>query len=39
MLKELINDCAEFNQMVNLKMKNKPLTQNGGNHYIVIYKD
>ena len=38
MLKELINDC-EFNQMVNLKMKNKPLTQNGGNHYIVIYKD
>ncbi len=39
MLKELINDCGEFNEFVNLKMKNKPLKQNGGNHYIAVFKE
>jgi phage anti-repressor protein len=39
MLKELINDCGEFNNKTNLKNKWKPNKQNGGNHYIAIFKD
>lgn len=38
LLKELINDCSEFNQKTNLKMKWKgPNT--GGNYYIALYKE
>ena len=36
MLKELINDCGEFNEKVNLKMRNRPRKQDGGNYYIFI---
>ena len=39
MLKDLINDCGEFNEKTNLKIKWKSYKQNGGNHYIVIYKN
>ena len=39
MLKELINDCGEFNNKTNLKYKWKSKNQNGGNHYIAIFKD
>ena len=39
MLKELINDCGEFNNLVNLKMKNKILKQNGGNHFIALFRN
>jgi hypothetical protein len=39
MLKELINECAEFGEKVNLKMKWKTNKMLGGNHYIAIYKD
>ena len=36
-LKEIINDCSEFNQKTNLKMKWKgPNT--GGNYYIGVYR-
>ena len=38
LLKELINDCGDFNQKTNLKMKWKgPNT--GGNYYIAVYKN
>jgi hypothetical protein len=37
-LKELINDCGEFNDKTNLKMKWKGM-QKGGNIYIAIYKN
>lgn len=36
-LKELINDCSEFNDKTNLKIKWK--SQKGGNYYIALYKD
>ena len=39
MLKDLINDCGEFDNNVTLKMKNRTKHQNGGNYYIAIYKD
>lgn len=39
MLKDLINDCGEFNQKTNLKIKWKSNKQNGGNHYIAIFRD
>jgi hypothetical protein len=39
MLKDLINDCGEFNNSVNLKMKNKSRNQNGGHYYIAVFKD
>jgi len=39
MLKDLINDCSEFNQKTNLKFKFKSNKQTGGNHYIAIFKD
>lgn len=38
MLKDLINDCGEFNDKTNLKYKNKSQHQNGGNYYIALYK-
>jgi hypothetical protein len=38
MLKDLINDCGEFNDKTNLKIKWKSNTQNGGNYYIAIFK-
>ena len=38
MLKDLINDCGEFNEKTNLKMKWNSNKQNGGNHYIAIFK-
>ena len=40
MLKDLINDCGEFNKKTNLKMKwisSKLNKQNGGNYYIALY--
>jgi phage anti-repressor protein len=37
MLKELINDCGEFNEKTTLKMKWRT-KQSGGNHYIAIFK-
>jgi hypothetical protein len=39
MLKDLINDCGEFNEKTNLKFKFKSNKQTGGNHYIAIFKD
>ena len=39
MLKDLINDCGEFNEKTNLKIKWKSNKQNGGNHYIAIFRD
>jgi phage anti-repressor protein len=39
MLKDLINDCGEFNDKTNLKFKWKSNKQNGGNHYIAIFRD
>ena len=39
MLKDLINDCGEFNEKTNLKNKWKSNKQNGGNHYIAIFRD
>jgi hypothetical protein len=39
MLKELINDCGEFNEKTNLKIKWKSNGQAGGNHYIAIFRD
>jgi hypothetical protein len=38
MLKDLINDCGEFNEKTNLKIKWKSNKQTGGNHYIAIFK-
>ena len=37
-LKELINDCGEFNEKTNLKIKWKG-KQDGGNLYIALFKD
>jgi hypothetical protein len=37
-LKSLINDCGEFNEKTNLKIKWKS-TKNSGNHYIAIFRD
>ena len=39
MLKDLINDCGEFNEKTNLKIKWKSNKQNGGNHYIAIFRE
>ena len=39
MLKDLINDCGEFNDKTNLKYKWKSNKQSGGNHYIAIFRD
>lgn len=39
MLKDLINDCGEFNEKTNLKIKWNSNKQKGGNHYIAIFKD
>ena len=39
MLKDLINDCGEFNKKTNLKIKWKSNKQTGGNHYIAIFRD
>ena len=39
MLKDLINDCGDFNEKTNLKMKWKSYKQNGGNYYIAIFKN
>ncbi len=39
MLKDLINDCGEFNEKTNLKIKWKSNKQNGGNHYVAIFRD
>jgi hypothetical protein len=39
MLKDLINDCGEFNEKTNLKIKWKSNKQTGGNHYIAIFRD
>lgn len=39
MLKELINDCADFNHKTNIKMKWKSSNQFGGNYYIALYKE
>ena len=38
-LKDLINDCGEFNEKTNLKIKWKSNKQTGGNHYIAIFRD
>ena len=38
MLKDLINDCSDFNKKTNLKIKWKSNTQKGGNYYIAIFK-
>ena len=38
LLKELINDCAEFNEKTNLKIKWKSNIK-GGNLYLTIYKE
>jgi hypothetical protein len=42
-VKELINDCGEFNEKTNLKMKWKGKWigkgMNGGNLFIALYKD
>ena len=37
-LKSLINDCGEFNEKTNLKIKWKS-TKSSGNHYIAIFRD
>jgi len=39
LLKELINDCGEFNDKTNLKIKWKGNKMKGGNLYIALYKD
>ncbi len=39
MLKELINDCAEFNDKTNLKMKWKSAHQDGGNYYVAVMRE
>ena len=36
MLKDLINDCGEFNDKTNLKNKWKSNKQVGGLHYIAV---
>ena len=36
-LKELINDCSEFNEKTNLKIKWKTNKQNGGNYFIAVF--
>ena len=39
MLKDLINDCGEFNEKTNLKTKWKSNKQTGGNYYIAIFRE
>jgi hypothetical protein len=39
LLKELINDCGEFNDKTNLKIKWKGKKMEEGNLYVAIYKD
>lgn len=39
MLKELINDCGEFNEKTNLKTKWKNYMQNGGNYFIAMFRN
>jgi hypothetical protein len=39
MLKELINDCGEFNDNTTMKMKWKFNKQEGGNYYIAVFKE
>lgn len=38
LLKEIINECSEFNEKTNLKMKWKS-PKTGGNYYIALYKN
>jgi hypothetical protein len=39
MLKDLIHDCAEFNDKTTLKYKWKSNKQNGGNLFIAVFRD
>jgi len=39
LLKELVNDCGEFNDKTNLKMKWKCNNMESGNLYIAVYRD
>jgi hypothetical protein len=39
MLKELLSDCEDFREKVNLKMRNRSVHQTAGNHYLAIFKD
>ena len=39
MLKDLINDCCEFNDKTNLKNKWKSNKQVGDRHYIAVFRD
>ena len=39
MLKDLINDCGEFNNKTNLKIKWKSYNKTEGNHFIAVFKD
>ena len=39
LLKELVNDCGDFNDKTNLKMKWKSNNMEGGNLFIAIYRD
>jgi hypothetical protein len=39
LLKELINDCGEFNDKTNLKIKWKGNKLEGGNLFIALYRD
>jgi hypothetical protein len=39
MLKDLINDCGEFNEKTNLKIKWKSNKQTCCNYYIAIFRD
>lgn len=39
LLKELINNCGEFNEKTNLMMKWKGNKMEGGNLFIAVYKD
>ncbi len=40
LLKDLINDCGEFNEKTNLNIKRKwkNKEQSGGNYYIAVFK-
>jgi len=38
-LKELINDCGDFNEKTNLKAKWKINKQKGGNYFIAVFKN
>jgi len=38
-LKELISECAEFNEKITLKMRWKQDKQTGGNYFIAVFRD